>query len=337
MSTLQVFVLTLVVSRSLVLSLKIARAFDVLEWTPELIAKDYFEGNVTIVNGGIPSLFSDPTVDLGSNSETQLLRHYASHRNIRSIVAVVEVHYRIVASKKAGVNSLEDLRNKRIGAIPSTSSEYFVQQYLATAGLEPADYTVVPGLGCLQEPCGSGTLPDMLRKGSIDAIGMWEPSVEISAQALGSDAIVFESDQTVYREIYNIATTTEKLNDPDKRREIILFLKALKRADDIFQNKPDSVILRAAEAVKVNATVLKAAWPVHQWNARVPSDMVDVLVEEDKYVAAYDRRDALTREDVSMLVDSSVLEEASFGGQSQVTCSSPTCSPRSLENIPRGY
>ncbi|OTA89314.1 hypothetical protein M434DRAFT_398651 [Hypoxylon sp. CO27-5] len=292
-------------------SLKIASALGVLEWTPELVAKeDYFQGDVDIVNGGIASLFSDPTVDLGSNSETQLLLQFGSHRNLRSIGTVAEVYYRIVANKKSGINTLKDLKGKRIGALRSTSSEYFVQTYLATVGLKSADYTIVNGLGCLQEPCAANTFPVMLKSGSIDAIGMWEPSVELGAEALGSDAVVFGENQTVYREIYNLATTSEKLDDPEKRAEIVQFLKALKQAEGIFQNDPAKVIGRAAEAVKTNSTLLEAVWPVHRWDVRVPSDMLDVLVGEDKFVASYARREALPRERLATLIDVSVLEEA---------------------------
>lgn len=295
----------------LVLSLKIASALGVLEWTPELVAKeDYFRGDVDIVNGGIASLFSDPTVDLGSNSETQLLLQFGSHKNLRSIGTVVEVYYRIVANRKSGINTLEDLKGKRIGALRSTSSEYFVQTYLATVGLKSADYTLVDGLGCVQEPCAANTFPAMLKSGSIDAIGMWEPSVELGAEALGSDAVVFGENQTVYREIYNLATTSEKLDDPKKRAEIVQFLKALKQAEGIFQNDPAKVIGRAAEAVRTNSTLLEAVWPVHRWDVRVPSDMLDVLVDEDKFVASYGRREALPRETLATLIDASVLEEA---------------------------
>ncbi|KAI1136313.1 periplasmic binding protein-like II [Hypoxylon sp. FL0543] len=304
------FPILLLTSR-FVLSLKIASALGVLEWTPELIAKeDYFQGEVDIVNGGIASLFSDLTVDLGSNSETQLLSQFGSHKNLRTIGTVAEVYYRIVANKKSGISSLEDLKGKRVGALRTTSSEYFVQTYLATVGLKPADYTVVNGLGCLEEPCAANTFPAMLKSGSIDAIGMWEPSVELGAEALGPDAIVFGGNQTVYREIYNLATTSEKLDDPDKRAEIVQFLKALKQAEDVFQNDPAKVIGRAAEAVGTDSTLLEAVWPVHRWHVQVPTDMLDVLVEEDKFVASYATREPIPREILAIVIDASVLEEA---------------------------
>lgn len=164
---------------SSVTSLKVASKLNVLEWTPELIAKeDYFNGTVSIVDGGIANLTTDTSVDLGSNSETQLLRQYGTHKNIRTILTTAEVYYRIVANKRARIRELKDLKGKTIGAFASTSSEYFVQTYLATVGLKPSDYTIVSGDACLREPCGRNTFPAMLRRGAIDAIGMWEPSVQ---------------------------------------------------------------------------------------------------------------------------------------------------------------
>jgi len=265
--------LLLLTSQPALAVLKVASNLEVLEWTPELIAKeDYFNGTVTIVNGGIPSLASDTSVDIGANSETQLLRQYATHKNIRTIITTAEVYYRIVASKKAGISTLGDLKGKRIGAFPSTSSEYFAQTYLATAGLKTSDYTIVSGSACLKEPCGSNTFPAMLKRGAIDAIAMWEPSVQLGAEALGADAVVFGDNQTVYREIYNLATTTQKLADPAKRKEIVSFLRALVKAEDVFMKDPDKVVARAAAAVKTGTfkisvsdllELTKLSLPVH--------------------------------------------------------------------------
>ncbi|KAI1265258.1 periplasmic binding protein-like II [Xylariaceae sp. FL1019] len=291
-------------------------------------------GTVSLVNGGIPSLVSDTTIDLGANSETQLLRQYASHRNLRTVITTAEVYYRIVASKRAGINTLADLKGKRIGAVPSarmisyrpsldrcflevsmlmTSSEYFVQTYLATVGLNPEDYTIVSGAACLQTPCSSGTYPSMLSSGGIDAIAMWEPSVQLGAEALGSDAVVFGDNQTTYREIYNLATTAEKLANPAKRAEIVQFVRALVQAEAIFMSDPDQVVARAALAVKTNATLFREVWPIHHWTARNPPDLIDVLVEEDKYVARQDHRTPIARDVLADIVDTTVLADAMKG------------------------
>ncbi|MAD83711.1 MAG: hypothetical protein CL912_12185 [Deltaproteobacteria bacterium] len=66
-----------------------------------------------------------------------------------------------------------------------------------------------------------------------DAVGMWEPTVELSAQALGANAIIFQ-DRSVYREVFNLYTTTEKLTDAATRKNIVAFVRALTQAEKVF-------------------------------------------------------------------------------------------------------
>ena len=96
-----------------------------------------------------------------------------THKDLRITYTVAEVAYRLIANKK-GITSPADLKGKRVGTFPSTS----VEKLLASAGLKTSDYFVVSGSVCSAAPCGAEMLPNMLQPGSIDAIGMWEPTVE---------------------------------------------------------------------------------------------------------------------------------------------------------------
>ncbi|PVH74594.1 periplasmic binding protein-like II [Cadophora sp. DSE1049] len=292
--------------------LKIAGDTATIEYTPEAVAiKDYFQGSATITNGGIPNLFSDTSVDLASNAETQALRNFASHKNLRVIYTVCEVYYRIVANKKAGsgIASLKDLKGKKIGTTQGTSAAYFVQKYLATVGLRESDYTVVSGSTCNSAPCGSGTFPYMLAHGTVDAVGMWEPTVELSAQALGANAMIFQ-DRSVYREVFNLHTTAEKLKDATTRKNIVAYIRGLNQAEEAFRDTPDKVFSRVASTLNMNVTLLKTVWPIHSFNGTLAADLLDVMVEEDAWVAKTDRRSTISRADLAMMIDGSVLKEA---------------------------
>ncbi|KAF2737819.1 periplasmic binding protein-like II [Polyplosphaeria fusca] len=296
-------------------ALKIASALGVIEWTPEKLAKeDFYNGTVSIVNGGVPSLFSDSSVDLASNAETQALRNYASHKNLRIIYTVSEVAYRIVADKRK-IKSLADLKGKHIGSVQGTSSGYFVQKMMESAGISTSQYTSVSGSQCLSEPCGDGTFPNMLAHGKADAIGFWEPTVELAARAIGSDNAIFFQNFTVYREIFNLHTTAEKLADKSKRAEIVAFLRALEKTLAVFRDQPDKVYARAAAALSppMSTEIMKAVWPVHKWTGTVPEDLESVLSVEDSYVAKVDNRQPQSAATLKGMVDRSVLEEARAG------------------------
>lgn len=299
-------------------SLKIAAAFNVIEYAPQRVAaQDYYNasgGGASLTNGGVANLARDKTVDLAGNAETQALRQFASDvRSLRVVWTVCQVPYRLVASRKAGVRTLADLRGKRVGTLQGTSAGYFVERLLSTVGgLRPSDYTVVAGGACSASPCGAGTLPYMLQHGTVDAVGFWEPTAELALEALGGpdQAVVFQN-RSAYREVYNLHTTADKLQDPAKRREIVAFVKALVQAQKLFASNDTSKLLpRVSSAVGVSVQLLQKVWPIHDWTGGIPSDLLDVLVAEDQYVAQTDRRTAMTRAQLSQLIDDSVMKEA---------------------------
>lgn len=300
-------------------ALKLASALQWIEHTPQRVAAaDYYKdaGGVSafqIVSGGVASLFSDSSVDLAANAETQALRNYYSHRNLRTIYTISEVTYRIVGSKKKGIRTLADLKGKRIGATAGTSAAYFVSVLAGSAGVPENSYTLVSGGACMASPCGAGSLTSMLQRGTVDAIGYWEPTIQLAIDALGDDAVVF-GNASIYREIYNLHTTTDKLRDPAKKRDIVAFVKALNQAEKVFREDPESIYPRVSQWVGVTVPMLRKVWPVHAFRGTLAEDLLDEMVIQDAWVAKQDRRQVLNRATLAALVDGSILMEASGNG-----------------------
>jgi hypothetical protein len=167
-------------------SLKIASSLQWIEHTPQPYAiKNFYKGTdtATLSSGGVANIGTDTTIDLAANAETQGLKQYATHRNLRLIYVIVEVGYRIVANEAAGITKLSDLKGKRIGTMQASSASYFINKLLSSVGLKNSDYTVVSGNVCMKAPCGSGTFPSMISTKQLDAFGIWEPAVELGAEA----------------------------------------------------------------------------------------------------------------------------------------------------------
>jgi ABC-type nitrate/sulfonate/bicarbonate transport system substrate-binding protein len=100
--------------------LKIASSLQWIEHTPQPYAlKNFYKGGsaAQLVSGGVPNLASDRSVDLAANAETQGLIQYGQHSNIRMIYTIVDVGYRLVANKASGINTLADLKGKKIGTL----------------------------------------------------------------------------------------------------------------------------------------------------------------------------------------------------------------------------
>src|SRR5215472_8631482 len=184
--------------------LRIAGNMTTIELAPVLVAASGgYRGPVTVINGGIPNLMHGE-VDAATNAETQLLRQSVDDPSLRIILTEAESFYRIVARRSAGVMSVKDLRGKKIAIAPNTSAHYYLVKSLGLAGVDENAMTVVPVTPITQ-------MSAALANHEVDAVAIWEPESENSASALGSDAIVFQ-DRSVYRELFNLQTSTKVLN-----------------------------------------------------------------------------------------------------------------------------
>lgn len=293
-----------------VAALKIAASLQWIEHTPLPYAiTNFYNGSstATLESGGVQNIQLDSTLDLAANAETQGLLSLASDPNIRLIYVVCDVAYRIVANKASGISTLSDLKGKKIGTIPGTSAAYFIDKFLSTVNLTSSDYRVVAGNVCMKAPCGAGTFPTMIQNGVIDAFGVWEPAVELAAEALGDNAVLFEN-ASIYQEVYSLYTTTTKLADPDTKSDIVAYVQALNQTLDVFTNQPDTVYSYVAQSVGMDVDTLKAVWPQHKWAGIWGDDLLDFLVQEEAWVAAQNRRQPMATTDIQAFLDPSIWE-----------------------------
>jgi ABC-type nitrate/sulfonate/bicarbonate transport system substrate-binding protein len=295
-------------------ALRIASSLAWIEHTPQPYAiKNFYKGSTaaTLTSGGVANLGSDPkTFDLAANAETQGLKQYANHRNIRLIYIICEVAYRIVADKRKGITKLSDLKGKKIGTVGSSSAAVFIHNMMSSVGVHDNEYTTSSGGVCMKTPCGSDTMPAQLKAGTIDAFGVWEPAVELGAQALGANAITFQN-ATIYREVYALYSTTDALNNPAKRKDIVEFVRALNRTLDVFARQPKEkgVYDYVSKEVGVDEAVVESVWADHKWSGRWGDDLIGFIEEEDKYLAGKDKRSVIPRAELEKFLDTSVIDE----------------------------
>jgi NitT/TauT family transport system substrate-binding protein len=282
------------------------------EIAPVLLAAErYYPGEASVRMGSIANLVGEPPVpgfgeegeaDLATNAETQALRYSVEHPNLRIIMTVTEGLYRIVARRSAGIESVADLKGKRVATIPQTSSGYFTKLMLEDAGLSFDDIeavSIVPLVG----------MTEALANREVDAVVIWEPESENAAQVLGDDLIIF-GGEGVYRELFNLNSTVEKLADPDTRNKIVQFIRAILDASEEVREDPE----RAQELVRVAGEFdpqdVVDSWEHHAWLAAVPDDMLDVMVRQEQWLAAQAEREPRSREQLAQLIDTSAYEEA---------------------------
>jgi ABC-type nitrate/sulfonate/bicarbonate transport system substrate-binding protein len=265
-----------------------------------LAAQNAPELKIDIRSGGIPMLL-DGDADAATNSETQALLRSVARPDLRIVMTVAECYYRIVARKSAGIQYLSDLRGKKIGAPANTSSGYYLAKMLRTAGLAESDVTVV-----------SMPVPDMaaaMKRRAVDAVSGWEPGAHDSITALGADASVFQ-DGSVYRELFDLNTTTAVLNDPPRRRALVEAVRAIVAASRQVRERPLGVWPLLSSRINVPQPTISDVWSHFTFPAALPPDMLDMLTEEEQWVAVQQKRVPRPRAQLQRLIDDSVLRDA---------------------------
>ncbi|MBZ5632571.1 MAG: ABC transporter substrate-binding protein [Acidobacteriia bacterium] len=241
-------------------------------------------------------------VDAATGSETQMLLNSIAEPGIRIILTLAEARYRIIARGSAGIHRVEDLRGKKVAATVNTSSQYYLREILRKAGmLLDSDVHFVN----LEGP----DMPAALKRGDVDAVAIWEPHAQNSLEALGSDAVVLQNP-SVYRERFNLNTTTKVLRDPDKRRGLVDFLHAVIRASERARRQPATTQMQLAPFINTPAATIGRVWNRFLFPANLPGDLQAVLGDVEIFVAAVQYRQPRPRASLSILIDGSVLNAA---------------------------
>lgn len=298
--------------------LRVYGNLSTLELAPVLLAVERtYKAPVTLKQGGITSLYGQPgdlpnlvalgMSDVATNSETQGLRYSLQHPGLRIIFTVSEGLYRIVARRSAGIRSLADLRGKRIGTMPRTSSAYYLERMLRSVGLAETDVQTVPFVA--GGPVPLNRMTGALLQGELDAATIWEPEMQRAQDALGADAIEFFNPDG-YREQFCLYSTDEKLQDPVLRPRIVAFLRALVQASETIRADPRQVMPLVAKATKQDLSLIERSWRHHTYPGTLLPKLADLMVEEEVWVAKETGRAPRAGRDIERLIDPRPLQEA---------------------------
>lgn len=297
--------------------LRVYGNLSTLELAPVLLACQRLHAGKTVLqqggilslyakDGDLPNLRAQGRSHVATNSETQGLRYSMENPDLRIIFTVSEGVYRIVARRSAGIQTLADLRGKRIGTMPKTSSAYYLMQMLKSAGVAEKDVSIVPFVAGGSVPLNR--LPQALLQKEIDAATIWEPEMQKAKDALGADAIEF-FDAASYREQFSLYSTAANLADPVLRPKIVAFVKTLIVASERIRRDPRETWPLVAQAARIDLKTVERSWPHHTYPGTLLGNLLDVLVEEEIWVAQETGRAPRGREALRSLVDSSVLDE----------------------------
>lgn len=191
--------------------------------------------------------------------------------SVVATMATMEDHA-IVARKDRGIVAPSSLKGKRIGISKGTTTQFFLDAFLNREALSPTDVTVLD-----QTP---KQLAQQLASGEIDAAVLYQPFLNVTAAALGNDAVVF-SGEAVYDLLFALAGTAGYVNV--HHRTIGKVLRATIRGAEFCKKSPDVARDALSKAMQIDPLVLKEIWSSYQFEIALRQGLLLTLEDEARW------------------------------------------------------
>lgn len=204
--------------------------------------------------------------DVATTAEAPTTAAALSNQPIAFLARIEYSDLKTLTRKAAGINTLADLRGKKIGFTAGTGGEVYTANLLKKAGLKTSDVelTNIPPHG----------LTAALAAGSIDAYNTWEPHIFNGKKALGDAAQELDT-KGVYAETFNLVVLQDYLakNKPAIER----FLKAAIDAEAWIKANREEAIAVVAQTVGLPKEELTPIWDDYVYNVVLDDKQLEVL------------------------------------------------------------
>lgn len=181
------------------------------------------------------------------------------------------------ARKDAGIANMADLKGKRIGYLPGTSSYIYLLRLLDKIGLTQEDVK----LSVLQPPA----MPQALVGSMVDAIVIWEPWGDLALKTLGDKAVRLH-DPALYAQISILMVSRDwAAHEPETLQGI---LRALLKAEQFTLAHPEEAREMVAKDLKLDPAVLAAHAPDYHIGVNLGETLVRHLEANARTIGKYD-------------------------------------------------
>ena len=245
------------------------------------VAKGYFteEGldvQSLMFSFGKASLQSliDLKSDFATVAETPIMFNVLKGEKIFVIanIEATSMNNAIVARKDAGITKAGDLKGKRIGFTPGTTSDFFLDSLLTASGLTRKDIRPV---GLKPEE-----MQEAIMSKQVDAVCTWNFQLTQISHQLGANGVIIY-DREVYTETYNVAAQQSFVqSNPETVKHL---LRALIKAEDFIKKNPDDAQAIMAAATKVDKGTIHEVWNAFTNHVQLSQTLLITLEDETRW------------------------------------------------------
>ena len=212
--------------------------------------------------------------DFASVAETPVMFSILKGEKIFVIanVETTNMNNAILARVDAGIVKSADLKGKRIGYTPGTTSDFFLDSILTANNLSRKQIQAIP--------LKPEEMQDAIMAKQVDAVCTWNyPLVQIKHLLGANGTIIY--DKEIYTETYNVAAQQEYVkNNPETVQR---FLRALIKAENFVVKNPDAAQSIVSSATKVDKNLVREVWDAFNYHVTQNNSLLITLEDETRW------------------------------------------------------
>lgn len=164
----------------------------------------------------------------------------------------------VIGNKAKGINSIEDLKGKKVAVTSGTSAEIILNLALKSKGMTTDDVELV-------EMDANGTVSAVI-SGNVDACATWSPGTGTIMKALGDNGIMLANNQDYLDQVTFPSSfiTTQKYADSN-HDVLVRFARALQKAGDYRAEHIDEIAKLVAKQCEVDEATMLATTEEGNW------------------------------------------------------------------------
>ena len=245
-------------------------------------------------------------VDLATTSNSVIMFNGFKHTNFEVLTSFVESDndIKIITLEKNKITTPHELTGKSVGIVKGSASEYFLHTWLTVSGVDST--------GISTKTYDVNKLPEMLDKGEVDAISVWEPYA-FKAKKLIQPTQIMET-KGLYNLSFNLVRLKSNTAKNDSQEKI---LEALNKAVHFIAINPEASQLILRRHLKLSQNFVDWVWQDYRFKLSLHPSLITSLENQARWAIASGLVEQTTLPDFKNLISPNTLNTVNQNASTQ--------------------
>jgi NitT/TauT family transport system substrate-binding protein len=241
--------------------------------------------------------------DFASTSEYPVVGSALNQEKIRIIGTIDKFQTQnIIARKDRGIESISDLKGKKIGVAQHSIREFYLGRFLTLHGLSQSDVTLVNVV--------TSASADALRDGQVDAIIYFQPYAAALKDELGNNGIIWPAQSSQLTMNVITCTSDRAAGHP---ATVTRFIRSLKLAEDYRDLHPSESRVTIGKKLNFTESEMATLWPDHQYTLTLDQSLITSMEDEARWMIANNLTEEKMVPDFARYISTQGMDEVKPG------------------------